>query len=315
MEPVREKRILIVHHDPERVRHLQHLLEGQGYAACAAHNGGEALDLIYSEPPDLLLLSRDLPDMDGERLCRELKGETLFGHLPVLLLLSSRDSPKSLTWESLQVDDVLMEPLGGDELFMRLALAFSRISRTLDANPLTRLPGNNTIIHEVQSRLDRGEVFALAYADLDHFKGYNDRYGFSRGDEVIRMTARILTNVVRQLVGVRTFVGHVGGDDFVFLASPAGADRVGPEILQHFDLVVGSFYDEADRSAGAIETVDRRGEAVRHPIMSLSIAVVSNEKRTFSHFGEFSAVAAELKKYAKSFDGSIYVKDRRGQGA
>ncbi len=311
MEAVREKRILVVHHDAQRVQCLQLLLEGAGYAPCVAHNGADALELIYSEPPDLVVLARELPDTDGERLCRELKGETLFGHLPVLLLLSPGDRAQSMVWETLPADDVLMEPLGGDELLMRVALAFSRISRTLDANPLTRLPGNNSIIHEVQSRLDQGEVFALAYADLDHFKGYNDRYGFSRGDEVIRMTARILTNVVRQLPDRAAFVGHVGGDDFVFIASPAGAERVCPEVLQHFDRVVGSFYDEGERAARAIETVDRAGRAVRHPIMSLSIAVVSNEKRSFSHFGECSAVAAELKKYAKSFDGSIWVKDRR----
>ncbi len=311
MDGGREKRILIVHQDPDGVQYLERLLDERGYVACAARNGADARDLIYSEPPDLVLVARNLPDTDGEQLCRELKEETLFGHLPVLLLLPDGDSPKSLHWETLPVDDVLMEPLGGDELLMRVALAFSRISRTLDANPLTRLPGNNTIIHEVQGRLDRGEVFALAYADLDHFKGYNDKYGFSRGDEVIRMTARILTNVVRQLPGGSAFVGHVGGDDFVFLASPAATVRACPEILRHFDLVVGSFYDEADRATRGIETIDRAGAAVRHPIMSLSMAVVSNEKRAFSHFGEFSAVAAELKKYAKSFAGSIWVKDRR----
>ncbi len=311
MEALRDKRILIVHHDPGRARQLQGLLQEQGYAALTAQSGAEALDLTYAEPPDLVIVSQDLPDTGGERLCRELRGETLFGHLPVLLLLSPGQTAHSMLRENLPLDDVLREPLDGDELLMRIALAFSRMSRTLDANPLTRLPGNNTIIHEVQNRLNGGEIFALAYADLDHFKGYNDRYGFGRGDEVIRMTARILTNVVRRLCGGGAFVGHIGGDDFVFLASPAGAERACPEILHHFDLVVASFYDAEDREARAIETRDRSGRAVRHPLMSHSIAVVTNEKRRFSHFGECSAVAAELKKYAKSFDGSVWVKDRR----
>ena len=151
----------------------------------------------------------------------------------------------------------------------------------------------------------------LCYGDLDHFKAFNDKYGFSRGDEVIRMTARVITNAVRQSGSKLSFVGHIGGDDFIFLLPLEEVDGMCQEILKNFDLVVTTFYDEEHRMRRSIETVDRRGNRATFPIMSLSIAVVHNEKRPFTHFGEMSAIAAELKKYVKEMKGSNYFKDRR----
>ncbi len=313
MSTGRGKRILIVEEDKRTVDRIRRVLEGAGFTTYAAGMGGEALDLIYVEPPDLILIDRHLPDRNGEEILRELKQENIFSHLPVLLLLPEEELAEEIDWNAVQVDDILTRPVRPRELLVRVSLAFSRIGRTLDANPLTRLPGNHSIIREVERNLERGRVFALAYADLDHFKAFNDKYGFTRGDEVLRMTARIITNEVRQLETVHTFVGHVGGDDFVFLIPPAEVDRVCPAILKNFDLIVTTFYDETDRLRRSIETVDRRGKRTTFPIMTLSIAVVSNEGRPLAHFGEFSAVAAEIKKYVKGMPGSNYFKDRRSE--
>ncbi len=311
MEQSPARRILVVDRDPEMVASLQRVLEAEGYRTYSAGDGGEALDLIYSEPPDLILIARDLPGLGGDGVCRELKKENIFGHLPLLMMLPQKDDPKAIDWSEVQADDVLVKPFEEGELLMRVALAFSRISRTLDANPLTRLPGNQSILKEVQRYLDGNLPFAVGYADLDYFKAFNDKYGFSRGDEVIRMTARVITNEVREQASEGSFVGHVGGDDFIFLVAPDAVDRVSEEILKNFDLIVTTFYDEEDRMKRRIETVDRRGKPATFPIMSLSIAVVTNERRTFTHFGEISAVAAEVKKFVKGKKGSNYFKDRR----
>jgi len=311
MEKRPARRILVVDQDPETVATLQQVLEEEGYRTYSAHEGGEALDLIYSEPPDLILVARDLPGLGGDGVCRELKKENIFGHLPLLLMLAEEDDPQKIDWNEVEVDDVLVKPFEEGEALMRVALAFARIGRTLDANPLTRLPGNQSILKEVQRYLDGNLPFAVAYADLDYFKAFNDKYGFSRGDEVIRMTARVITNGVREEISEGSFVGHVGGDDFLFLVPPDRVDRICEEILKNFDLIVTTFYDEEDRMKRRIETVDRQGNPATFPIMSLSIAVVTNERRTFTHFGEISAVAAEVKKYVKGKKGSNYFKDRR----
>jgi diguanylate cyclase (GGDEF)-like protein len=311
MEKVQEKRILVVAKKASQQQGIQKTLCDAGYRTYAAGEGGEAIELIYSEPPDLILIERDLPGVSGDQVCSDLKQENIFGHLPILMILQAEDLRYKNLWEDVPVDDFLIQPIMPDELLSRVSLAFYRISRTLDANPLTRLPGNNTIIQEVQSHLDSGEKFALSYADLDHFKAFNDKYGFSRGDEVLRMTARVITNAVRQSSSKLSFVGHVGGDDFIFLLPLEEVDSVCQEILNNFDLIVTTFYDEDDRMRRSIETVDRRGKRATFPIMSLSIAVAHNEKRTFTHFGEMSAITAEIKKHVKGMKGSNYFKDRR----
>jgi len=311
MEKSPARRILVVDQDPETVATLQGVLEEAGYRTYSAGDGGEALDLIYSEPPDLILIARNLPGLGGDGVCRELKKENIFGHLPLLLMLPEKADPAGIDWSEVQADDVLVKPFPTEELLMRVALAFARISRSLDANPLTRLPGNQSILKEVQRYLDGNLPFAVGYADLDYFKAFNDKYGFSRGDEVIRMTARVITNGVREHTPEGSFVGHVGGDDFVFLVPPDVVDSVCEGILKNFDLIVTTFYDEEDRMKRRIETVDRQGKPATFPVMSLSIAVVTNERRHFTHFGEISTVAAEVKKVAKGKKGSAYFKDRR----
>jgi diguanylate cyclase (GGDEF)-like protein len=147
--------------------------------------------------------------------------------------------------------------------------------------------------------------------DLDHFKSYNDKYGFLRGDEILKMTARLLTNAIRKLGSPEAFVGHIGGDDFVCIVPPDRLDGVCQEIIKNFDMIVGNFYDEDDRIHGYIESTNRKGEKEHFPIMSISIAVVTNKHRPIQHIGQVSAIAAEVKKRVKSMPGSCYVKDLR----
>jgi len=153
---------------------------------------------------------------------------------------------------------------------------------------------------EIQGKIDSGLPFAIAYVDLDNFKSYNDRYGFVRGDDILKMTARLLTNSIRQLDSTQAFVGHVGGDDFVFIVSPDQLDGACTEVIRNFDVIIGNFYDEEDRICGYIESTNRKGENERFPIISLSIAVVTNEYRPIMHMGQVSAIAAEVKKRVKS---------------
>ena len=132
----------------------------------------------------------------------------------------------------------------------------------------------------------------MGYVDLDYFKSFNDKYGFLRGDEIIKMTARLLTNSLRSLKSSEVFVGHIGGDDFVFIVPPERLDIVCKEIIKNFDLIVGNFYDEEDRIRGYIESKNRKGHPEKFPVVSVSIAVVSNEYRPVRHIGQVSTIAA-----------------------
>lgn len=183
--------------------------------------------------------------------------------------------------------------------------------RYLDASPLTRLPGNLAIEQVLKGKMDRGENFALCYIDLDDFKAFNDKYGYAKGSDLIKMTGEVLYQAKDKYAEQQDFVGHIGGDDFVLITSPDGADQVCQEIISEFDRQIPEYYVEEDRASGFIEGMDRYGVKRRFPIMSISIAVVSDVKRSFTSPVEIARVATEIKDYVKSLPGSNYLIDRR----
>jgi diguanylate cyclase (GGDEF)-like protein len=181
----------------------------------------------------------------------------------------------------------------------------------LDANPLTHLPGSVAIENVLNKRLKEETPLAFCQLDLSHFKAFNDRYGYARGNEVIQATAKIVTEGVKAQEEEGAFVGHIGGDDFVMITSPESCEKICPAIIHSFDKIVLDFYDLEDRQRGYIQGETRLGQKVSFPIMTLSIAVVTNQQRKLQNHVQVGEIAAEMKKYAKSFSHSIYVVDRR----
>jgi diguanylate cyclase (GGDEF)-like protein len=268
-----------------------------------------SLDYIYHSLPDLILIDLRTSDPLIARLLSDLKEDPIFGQVPVLAVLG--DDTIISGWEELRCDDYLRRAHLDTDLAARVALCILRAERNMEINPLTRLPGNITIIKQIQSRLDRGEIFALAYADIDYFKPFNDKYGFSRGDEVLKMLGRLILNIVKQRQSQKSFVGHIGGDDFVFIAEPALAEEISGEIIDHLDRIIPTFYDPQDRERGSIMALDRRGREREFPLISLSIGVTDNQAKKLTHYGQMSEMATELKKYAKAVQGSCFRLDRR----
>ena len=216
--------------------------------------------------------------------------------------------------------DHLAEIKSQDE-FGDLAKAFNymtgRLGRLeemyIDSNPLTRLPGGVAIENILKSRLETGTLLAFCMLDLDNFKSFNDRYGYAKGNEVIRTTADLIKNAVTRHNTGDDFVGHIGGDDFAIIAKPTNYKAICETIVKEFDQTVPTFYKPEDRLRGYIEGVTRQGLKVRFPMMSISIAVVTNEHvREMNHI-EIAEIAAELKEHAKSQSGSVYVVNRRGE--
>ncbi|MCL6476783.1 MAG: GGDEF domain-containing protein [Peptococcaceae bacterium] len=183
------------------------------------------------------------------------------------------------------------------------------------ANPLTGLPGNIRIEEEISNRLGASQPFSVIYADLDHFKGFNDKYGYKRGDEAIKLTAGILTRMAREHGRQDDLVGHIGGDDFMVITVPDTAEVISRNVCNEFDRLIPELYDPVDRRRGSIYTLDRKGREVEVPIMSISLAVVDCLPGDCTSLKDLSRVTAELKNYAKTKSGSVYVKERRRRGA
>jgi diguanylate cyclase (GGDEF)-like protein len=210
-------------------------------------------------------------------------------------------------------DEVIHEGASDREKYLRLDLLLRRAARDVSVHPTTRLPGTTQVERELARRLAAGSRFALCYADLDHFKEFNDRYGYHEGDRVIRVLARILHDVVKGVCGEGGFVGHIGGDDFIFIIPAVAVQTVCAEIVDVFDRLVPFQYSESDRRAGYFFGKDRRGQLHRVPLMTLSIGVVTNEKRPFTSSAQVSELASEMKAYAKSLSGSVFSVDRRSE--
>lgn len=286
-------------------------LTREGFEVITPSSPRQALYEMYADPPDLMILSDDLAIPESEEIARLVRADPVFRHLPMILLLAPEADERVEVWAELQLSDFIAAPVSPKEVCTRSRLCLLRSNLELDANPLTRLPGNNTILKEIQQRLEAGPSFGLAYLDIDSFKAFNDRYGFARGDDALRMTARIVLNAVVNRGSGSGFVGHIGGDDFVLLLPMQQIESACREIIEHFDLITSSLYDETDRHQGFLLLKDRQGHLCRFPLMTLSIAVIPSEGRGFDHVGQLIARAAELKAAAKRKPGSVYLIDRR----
>lgn len=242
--------------------------------------------------------------------CSRLKKDSYTGIVPGLVVTGAGIAALQAAFDA-GADEVVTEATDPDETTRRASILLSRSDRDLGVHPSTRLPGAGAIEAEIAVRLTRPDLFAVCYADLDHFKEYNDRYSYPEGDRVIRILAMLLHDVVKGTCGEGGFVGHIGGDDFIFIIPYDLIAEICGEITTTFDLLVPYQYSEPDRRAGYFFGKDRRGVLDRVPLMTLSIGVVSNVQRTFREPRQVSKLATEMKTYAKSLNGSVYSIDRR----
>jgi len=307
---MRKEKILTVDDDPDILDVLKLTLAEQ-YEVVQANNGKEGLELITSKPPDLIICDYMMPQMNGRQFCAELKKDILLRHIPVIMLTGKGEAKDVVDGINAGADDYLVKPFDPDTLLARIRMILRRTVRSLDANPLTHLPGNTSIMEELQTRIDNKEEFAVGYADLDKFKIYNDKYGFEKGDEVIRALGRVLIKIVREKGGPNNFVGHIGGDDFVFITEDSRMESICKQIIKEFDSKVPLFYNKEDRSSGYVVGKDRQGNEVKTGLLSVSIGIVSSVINKITHVGQISEIASELKKYAKTFGKSNYVRDQR----
>lgn len=202
-----------------------------------------------------------------------------------------------------------IEELGNTFNYMTDALQKMK-DRAENANPLTKLPGNNVIHEEINKRIIGNQKFVVVYSDLDNFKAFNDKYGIGSGDKAIKMTADIMRESLKK-GSPDDFLGHEGGDDFVLITTPHNVDNVTKHIINEFDRRVLTLYKKEDIDQGFIVAHGRDGSIQKFPIMTISLAGVGNEKRTLGSYGEVTNICAEVKKKAKMIPQSVFVMDKR----
>ena len=306
-------RILVVDDEPPIREILKFQLENAGFQVVCAENGQEGLKIVEHDPPDLVLLDLMIPEMDGYEVCRRLKSTYGSQHIPVIILTARGELNEKLKGLENGANDYVTKPFSMPELLMRVqnVLAWSQAQR--EANPLTGLPGNVSIERELTERIESQTPFAFIYTDIDNFKAFNDYYGYAKGDEAIKATARILTNAVAEHGNEDDFVGHVGGDDFVAMTTPDCADTIARHVIEDFQSSARELFEPEDLERGYLKIRKRSGEVMKIKSLGITLAIVTNEKGPITHIGRVADIASELKRYGKSLNGSVVVRERRGE--
>lgn len=303
-------RILLADDEPDLLQILRDNLAAEGYAVETAANGEDALASIRADAPDLAILDLRMPRVDGFGVVAELRKDPVLQHLPVIILSASGTREIRVEGLDLGADDFVAKPVDLPELKARVRMILRRTREGLDANPLTRLPGNVSIETRVESALASGQALAVLYIDLNQFKAYNDAYGYDAGDRVIKATGRLLLALARE-GGAEDFVGHIGGDDFIVLSKPERMEALAKRVIKEFDAMVPGFYKEEDRKRRKIVSTDRQGRVLEFPLLSIAVGVCHNAYRPLNSYAQVSQLAAELKRHAKAKSGSALVIDRR----
>lgn len=307
----RSATILVVDEDAQLCRLVAEILESRGLSVVCAPNGSEGLKRAREDRPNLVVLDIQTAGMNGFEFCRHLRRGFLTSTIPIIVTTSLDETIDKIEGMRMGADDYVTRPFDPEELVARVTTHLQRSERDIQTSPLTRLPGNPAVETALLERIASDLPFAVCYFDLDHFKPYNSLYGFMAGDLVLKMLSEIIVAAVLEHGNDDDFVGHEGGDDFVVITTPDRAEAICKDVTAAFDEQVIAHYDDHDQARGYFVSIDRRGNELAFPLLSVSAAVVTNQKRKLVHVRQIAQIAAEVLSYVKGIEGSNYLFDRR----
>lgn len=263
--------------------------------------------------PEVILINEDSigDELDILEMCKQIRDNVDTIKTPIIVISSNVDEEHIIEILKNDVELYLKAPVNEEILYYSIKNILRLLNSNRMVSPLTGLPGNVQIQAEIKKRLLNGDKFAMLYLDLDNFKAYNDTYGFSNGDEIIKFTARVITKNVMNDNGDENFVGHIGGDDFIAIVENDNYEKICQSIIAEFDKQVGKYFDEKDNERGYIEVENRKGIIEQFPLTSISIGAVEVTKERFKNTLEIGEAGASVKHLAKTIFGSTYVIDRR----
>ena len=271
----------------------------------------EELNIALKNIPDMIIIDEDTIDVDIIELCRSIRENEDNSITPIVVISSEWEKEHRIKILEQSIEYFILKPIDREYFYYTVRNILNLLQNNRRISPLTGLPGNVQIQAEMKKRLLNKEQFAMFYFDLDNFKAYNDTYGFSNGDEIIKFTARTIVENVHKMGTEDSFIGHIGGDDFVAITGPTDYERICKNIISDFDTYVLGYYSDEDVQKGYIEVANRRGIIEQFPLTSISIGVVEITPGRFKNTLEIGEVGAQVKHQAKSIMGSTYIINRR----
>ncbi|OGS34386.1 MAG: hypothetical protein A2293_04690 [Elusimicrobia bacterium RIFOXYB2_FULL_49_7] len=308
------KQILVVSADDETGKLAETTLQLDGYSVIRVPDSPAALEYARVHKPDMIIVDIDLPRMEGLALNRRIRHDREIHSIPIIMLTGARTHPEDrLAGLKLGADDYLLKPFVPQDLSIKVSRLIIRGEEHRAFSPLTRLPGNYALEAEIARRIESKKAFAACYFDLDDFRQFNDHYGYEQGDRVLRFLSMIITGAKNQWGNKEDFLAHLGGDDFVLATTPDKVKAMCDQVIHEFNHIIPDYYEEQDRKRGFITVLNRKGESRQFPLMTISVAVASNENYSIRHYAQLLDILNEMKHYAKRQPGSVWIKDRRQQ--
>ena len=307
------KKILIISSDSKLKEVLGFCFDGWGYEVFLQDHPVEDITLIKKISPEAIVIDVHATGKKNLDICRLLKNDFITSSIPMITLINKRQLREQLLNIKQGVDDYLIKPPDPLDLRMRIEMAIKRSQYSLYSSPLTGLPGGRIIEEAVKEKINGNNSFALGYMDIDYFKYFNDVYGYLKGDRVIMQTAYMLYSTVRQYGNEEDFIGHIGGDDFIFITSGDKYKEICNNLIPTFDKIMPFHYSQKDRDQGFIVAKDRARKIRKLPLMSISVALVNKDTSSteFSNVVAINERLAEIKSYLKGIPGSKFMADRR----
>ena len=271
----------------------------------------EQIDIALKNIPSLIVINEDAIDRNVVDLCRKIRKDEDNTITPVIVVSSIGEREHRLKILQESIEYFIKKPVDEQYLYYTVKNLNRLLAINRRISPLTGLPGNVQIHAELKKRITKKDPFCVLYLDLDNFKAYNDVYGFLKGDQIIEFTAENIIKCIHASEMEDTFIGHIGGDDFVAIIPGISCEKLCQNILANFDNNVGKYFTDNDLEKGYIEVANRKGIIEQFPLTSLSIGVVVADTGRFSNILEIGEVGAQVKHAAKSVMGSSYAVDRR----
>ena len=302
--------IYIIEDEKQLINELKELYKEEKSYIFKGINTSE-LEIALQDIPELIIIHEDNINSNIIELCNQIRNNEDNSITPIIVITSNRDDEHRIEVLKTAVEYYIKKPVNNTVFYYTIKNIIRLMHSNRTVSPLTGLPGNVQIQAEFKKRILKKEEFSILYIDLDHFKEYNDTYGFSKGDEVIKWTARIIAKNIHNQELDNTFIGHIGGDDFIAIVPREEHEKLCQNIICEFDIKIQEYFSDEDKQRGYLEVPNRKGVIEEIPLTSISIGVVDVDKGRFKNTLEIGEVGAQVKHVAKSIMGSSYAVNRR----
>ena len=310
---INNKYIILVDDSNELINTIERLYEKESdFEFISTKSDRPKLREALLTVPDLIIINEDsLEDDSTINICKYIRKNKDNAITPIIVVSSNKNEEHRIEVLKSGVEHYIPKPLNEQYFYYTIKNLSHLISSNRCISALTSLPGNIQIENEFKRRIAGKGIYAILYIDLDNFKAYNDKYGFMNGDEVIKFTAELMKETIQKYGKRGDFLGHIGGDDFVAVVDYENAKKIGRNITKEFDKRITEYYNEEDVKKGSIKILNRKGKLEKYPIMTITVAMISNRYRKYQSTLEIGEEGASVKKKAKAIPGSTFLEDRR----